>query len=189
MESIIWLLRSAEAVAYLQENGYRTLDDFKETCAKAKQQKCQTKKQLDQTNAAITRLNEQLHYTGRYFAYKKTYQQFLNAKNKGKFRSEHNIAISEYESARDWLKSHVMDGTLPSYEYADGQKGKFPGTAKVKELRDAQIEQRNKYRQEYNNAKQKERELSAIQNSVNALINAPTFNEQTKTKRPTDQSL
>ena len=59
----------------------------------------------------------------------------------------------------------------------------------VKELRDAQIEQRNKYRQEYNNAKQKERELSAIQNSVNALINAPTFNEQTKTKRPTDQSL
>ena len=120
---------------------------------------------------------------------KKTYQEFLRAKNKGRFRSEHRIAISEYESARDWLQSHADAGTLPSYEYLDTEKGKFPGTKKVKEIRDTQIEQKKKYRREYNASKQKERELHAILDSINALLNMPFHEEQKKTNHRPDQSL
>ena len=183
------LQKSAQAVAYLQENGYHSLDELNETYARAKQRTSASKKQLDAANAAVTRLNEQLHYTGRYYTHKKTYQEFLHAKNKGRFRSEHIISISEYESARTWLQSHAKDGTLPSYEYLDTPKGKFPGTAKVKEARDAQIEKKKEYRAKYNAAREEERELRDIRDRVNAFINAPALDEHTKARRQPDQSL
>ena len=133
------LQATAQAIAYLQENGYTSLEDFNEEYNTAKQETTKTKKNIDKTNASINRLNEQLHYTGRYYAHKKTYQAFLHAANKGKFRSEHRVAISEYESARKWLQDHAKGGSLPSYEFIDTPQGKFPGFDKIKAARDRQV--------------------------------------------------
>lgn len=183
------LQKDAQSVAYLQENGYKTLDDLRAACDQTKQRAAISKKKVDTINSVINRLNEQLHYTGKYYTHKKMYQKFLHTANKGRFRNEYRVAISEYESARDWLQFHAKAGTLPSYEFLDTTRGKFPGTAKVKEARDDQMEKRKECRAEYNAARQQERELRAIMDSMNALLNTPALDEQAMASRKTGQSL
>ena len=172
------LQATAQAIAYLQENGYTSLEDFNEEYNTAKQETTKTKKNIDKTNASINRLNEQLHYTGRYYAHKKTYQAFLHAANKGKFRSEHRVAISEYESARKWLQDHAKGGSLPSYEFIDTPQGKFPGFDKIKAARDRQISLKQELYVHYKESRQHERDLSAIYGRVDRLLNTPALDEQ-----------
>ena len=177
------LQHSARAVAYLQEQGYDSLLAFRQDYKSAQTNTIAARKKVKATSRTIDALNAQLHYTGRYFANKKTYQAFLKSKNKGKFKNDHRMAVTEYESARDWLQSHAKDGTLPSYEFLDTPKGKFPSTAKVRELRDGQVEQRNQFRSDYNAARQKERELQTINHDLEALLNT------TPVKKRDEQTL
>lgn len=177
------LQATAQAVAYLQENGYTSLEDFNEEYNNAKHETMKIKKNIDKTNTSINRLNEQLHYTGRYYAHKKTYQAFLHAANKGKFRSEHRIAISEYESARKWLQDHAKGGTLPSYEFIDTPQGKFPGLDKLKAARDRQVSIKQELYARYKESRQHERNLSAIYGRVDRLLNTPALDAQRRSHK------
>ncbi len=70
-------------------------------------------------------LNDQIRYTGQYYATKEVYSQFSNAKYKGKYRKEHAKEIQKYEEARDWLRSFYQDGKMTSLKTLTLQKEKL----------------------------------------------------------------
>ena len=70
-------------------------------------------------------LNDQIRYTGQYYANKEVYSQFSNAKYKGKHRKEHAKEIQKYEEARDWLRSFYQDGKMTSLKTLTLQKEKL----------------------------------------------------------------
>ncbi len=72
--------------------------------------------QFAQYRSDLRILNDQIRYTGQYYANKEVYSQFSNAKYIGKYRKEHAKEIQKYEEARNWLRSFYQDGkmtTLP----------------------------------------------------------------------------
>ena len=80
------LQQIAKTVAYIQEHGYDTEDDLKNAFSKAQAQTADMRKALRSTGKKLRKVNEQIHYTGQYLANKSVYQQFLNTRNKKKFR-------------------------------------------------------------------------------------------------------
>src|SRR5699024_9438655 len=111
-------------VAYIQEHGYDTEDDLKAAFSKAQAQTADMRKALRSTEKELREINEQIHYTGQYLANKSVYRQFLNSKNKKKFRQEHQTEITLYETARKVLKERSEDGKLPSMKLLKAEKEK-----------------------------------------------------------------
>ncbi|MDE7008460.1 MAG: relaxase/mobilization nuclease domain-containing protein, partial [Lachnospiraceae bacterium] len=70
-------------------------------------------------------LNDQIRYTGQYYANKEVYSQFSKARYKGKYRKEHAKEIQKYEEARDWLRSFYQDGKMTSLKALTLQKEKL----------------------------------------------------------------
>ena len=58
-------------------------------------------------------VNEQIHYLGQYLSTKSTYNEFLKARFKGKFRKDHADEIERHEKAAQILKAQNPDGSLP----------------------------------------------------------------------------
>ena len=81
--------------------------------------------QIAQHRSDLRILNDQIRYTGQYYANKEIYSQFSNAKYKGKYRKEHAKEIQKYEEARDWLRSFYQDGKMTSLKTLTLQKEKL----------------------------------------------------------------
>lgn len=131
----------------------------------------------------VTGLNEQIHYTGQYLANKGTYQAFLKAKNKGRFRSEYESEIIIYEAARRYLKEHADNGTLPSLKYIKSAPGKFVSLDKLKAKRSELINKQKKLRTRYYSAKNAEKELYSIKRNVDNMLKEPSINKERKKHR------
>jgi len=58
-------------------------------------------------------VNEQIHYLSQYLSTKSTYNEFLKARFKGKFRKDHADEIEKHEKAAQILKTQNPDGSLP----------------------------------------------------------------------------
>lgn len=65
------------------------------------------------TETQIKSVNEQIHYLGQYLSTKSTYNEFLKARFKGKFRKDHADEIEKHEKAAQILKAQNPDGSLP----------------------------------------------------------------------------
>ena len=65
------------------------------------------------TETQIKSVNEQIHYLGQYLSTKSTYNEFLKARFKGKFRKDHADEIERHEKAAQILKAQNPDGSLP----------------------------------------------------------------------------
>ena len=105
------LQQMAKTVAYIQEHGYDTEDDLKNAFTEAQAQTADMRKALRSTEKKLRQVNEQIHYTGQYLANKSVYRQYLNSRNKKKFRQEHQTEITLYETARKVLKGYSEDGS------------------------------------------------------------------------------
>lgn len=119
------LQQMANTIIYVQEHGYDTQSDLKDTVFKVRNELTESQNQLNQYSFDLKALNRQIHYTGQYFSNKGIYSQFLKSKNKGKFRKEHLSEIQAYEDARDWLKSFYPDGKMLSIKMLKSQKTKL----------------------------------------------------------------
>ena len=64
------LKQMAQTVAYIQEHGYDSLDDFHEALNQASDQTSASRKSLKDTEQQLKDVNEQIHFTGQYLAYK-----------------------------------------------------------------------------------------------------------------------
>lgn len=116
------LQQMANTIIYIQEHGYDTQSDLKNTVFKTRSELKESQNQLTRYSSELKVLNSQIHYTGQYFSNKGIYSQFLQFKNKGKFRKEHLSEIQAYEDARDWLKSFYPAGKMHSIKTLKSQK-------------------------------------------------------------------
>lgn len=116
------LQQMANTLIYIQEHGYDTRKDLTATTSEAHKNLNDAQKRLRDLNAEMKTLNAQIHYTGQYFASKTVYAEFLKAKSKKKYRSEHASEITAYEEARDWLKDFYPDGKMLSLKSLKSRK-------------------------------------------------------------------
>ena len=65
------LKQMAQTVAYIQEHGYDSLEDFHIALDQASDQTSAARKSLRDTEQQLKDVNEQIHFTGQYLAYKK----------------------------------------------------------------------------------------------------------------------
>ncbi len=102
--SNFYLQQMANTIIYVQEHGFDTQSDLKNTLLASKQELKKMQTQFAQHRFHIKKdLNDQIRYTGQYYANKEVYSQFSNAKYKGNYRKEHAKEIQKYEEARNWL--------------------------------------------------------------------------------------
>ena len=119
------LQQMANTIIYVQEHGFDTQSDLKNTLLASKQELKEMQTQVAQHRSNLRILNDQIRYTGQYYANKEVYSQFSKAKYKGKYRKEHAKEIQKYEEARDWLRSFYQDGKMTSLKTLTLQKEKL----------------------------------------------------------------
>ncbi len=151
------LQQMAKTIAYIQEHGYDTEDDLKNAFDEAQAQTADMRKTLRSTEKRIREVNEQIHYTGQYLTNKSVYRQFLNSRNKKKFRQEHQTEITLYETARKILKEHSKDGKLPSMKLLKAEK------EKLTTLKNSQYEA-------YRHLREHEKELHTVQTNIDTFL-------------------
>ena len=91
--------------------------NLKDTLVASKQELKEMQTQFAQYRSDLRILNNQIRYTGQYYANKEVYSQFSKAKYKGKYRKEHAKEIQKYEEARNWLRSFYQDGNMTRGSY------------------------------------------------------------------------
>ena len=88
-----------------------------------------SRRELDGAKEELRDINEQVHFTGQYLSTKKAYAGYKKAKDKEKYRSDHQADLVKYEASRDYLRKR-----------ADGKK--LPSLAELKERKLALVNQR-----------------------------------------------
>ena len=168
------LQQMAKTVAYIQEHGDQSEDDLTDAFQKAQTQASQIRKALRKTEQGLKNINEQIHYTGQYLANKSIYKQYLDSKNKKKFRQEHQSEITLYETARKVLKEHADGGKLPSMKALKAEKKNLPV-------------QKNSQYEAYQNLRSHEKELKTVWANVAAIL-GKDLSRQTEQNRENTRS-
>ena len=163
------LQQMAKTVAYLQEHGYDTEEDLEKALEEAKSQTTDMRKALRSTEGKLKQVNEQIHYTGQYLANKSVYRQFVNSRNKKKFRQEHQAELTLYETARKFLKEQSEDGKLPSMKLLKEEKEKLAALKKSQQ-------------EAYHNLRDYEKELNTVRKNIETFLGCNRSRQETQEK-------
>lgn len=151
------LKQMAQTVAYIQEHGYDTRADFNAALADAESQTSLARKKMKDTEQQLKNVNEQIHFTGQYLAYKDLYAQYRKSRNRNKFYEEHKAELSLYETALRVLKEKSNGQKLPSMKSLYQEKGRLT------ELREVQ-------RSDFYNHRDQERELRTVEANIDMIL-------------------
>lgn len=159
------LKQMAQTVAYIQEHGYGSLEDFHTALDQASDQTSATRKSLKDTEQQLKDVNEQIHFTGQYLAYKNVYADYRKSRNKDKFYEEHRAELSLYDTALRTLKEKSVGNKLPSMKALYAEKDRLI------ELRDMQQE-------DFSNRRDYERELRTVSANIDMILGKSHEQEQ-----------
>ena len=151
------LKQMAQTVAYIQEHGYNSLEDFHTALDQASNQTSAARKSLKDTEQQLKDVNEQIHFTGQYLAYKNVYADYRKSRNKDKFYEEHRAELSLYDTALRTLKEKSNGNKLPSMKALYAEKDRLT------ELRDTQ-------REDFSNRRDYERELRTVSANIDMIL-------------------
>lgn len=151
------LKQMAQTVAYIQEHGYNSLEDFHTALDEASDQTSAARKSLKDTEQQLKDVNEQIHFTGQYLAYKDLYAQYRKSHNRNKFYEEHKAELSLYETALRVLKEKSNGQKLPS------MKSLYQEKDRLTELREVQ-------RADFYNHRDQERELRTVDANIDMIL-------------------
>ena len=151
------LKQMAQTVAYIQEHGYDSLEDFHTALDQASDQTSTARKSLKDTEQQLKDVNEQIHFTGQYLAYKNIYADYRKSRNKDKFYEEHRAEISLYDTALRTLKEKSAGNKLPSIKALYAEKDRL-------------IELRDMQREDFSNHRDYERELRTVSANINMIL-------------------
>lgn len=166
------LQQMAKTVAYIQEHGYDTEEDLETAFEEAKKQTADMRKSLRSTEGKLKQVNEQIHYTGQYLANKSVYRQFVNSRNKKKFRHEHQAELALYEAARKFLKAQSGDGKLPSMKLLKEEKEKLAAL-------------KNSQQEAYHNLRDYKKELNTVRINVETFLGRDHSRQAVQAKEAT----
>ena len=181
------LKEMANTIMYMEKHGIESREDLNSAYQDARDKLYNARSALKDTEDGISALNEQIHNTGVYLSKKGVYKAYLHARNKSKFRSEHEADILLFEGARRYLRENAEDGTLPSLDYIDSEPGAFVPLNKLKSVRAKLIEQQKKKRSHYYSAKNEEKRLYAIKRNVDNMLREPSLENQRKRSRGSER--
>ena len=159
------LKQMAQTVAYIQEHGYNSLEDFHTALDQASDQTSAARKSLKDTKQQLKDVNEQIHFTGQYLAYKNVYADYRKSRNKDKFYEEHRAELSLYDTALRTLKEKSNGNKLPSMKALYAEKDRLI------ELRDTQ-------REDFSNRLDYERELRTVSANIDMILGKSHEQEQ-----------
>ena len=159
------LKQMAQTVAYIQEHGYDSLNDFHIALDQASDQTSAARKSLKDTEQQLKDVNEQIHFTGQYLAYKNVYADYRKSRNKDKFYEEHRAELSLYDTALRTLKKKSAVNKLPSMKALYAEKDRLI------ELRDTQ-------REDFSNHRDYERELRTVSANIDMILGKSHEQEQ-----------
>ena len=159
------LKQMAQTVAYIQEHGYDSLEDFHTVLDQASDQASASRKSLKNTEQQLKDVNEQIHFTGQYLAYKSVYADYRKSRNKDKFYEEHRAELSLYDTALRTLKEKSGGNKLPSMKALYAEKDRLT------ELRDTQ-------REDFSNRRDYERELRTVSTNIDMILGKSHEQEQ-----------
>jgi len=151
------LKQMAQTVAYIQEHGYNSLEDFHTALDQASDQTSAARKSLKDTEQQLKDVNEQIHFTGQYLAYKNIYADYRKSRNKNKFYEEHRAELSLYDTALRTLKEKSGGNKLPSMKALYAEKDRLI------ELQDLQ-------REDFSNRRDYERELRTVSANIDIIL-------------------
>ena len=159
------LKQMAQTVAYIQEHGYDSLEDFHIALDQASDQASAARKSLKDTEQQLKDVNEQIHFTGQYLAYKNVYADYRKSRNKDNFYEEHRAELSLYDTALRTLKEKSAGNKLPSMKALYAEKDRLI------ELRDSQ-------RKDFSNRRDYERELRTVSTNIDMILGKSHEQEQ-----------
>ena len=159
------LKQMAQTLAYIQEHGYNSLEDFHTALDQASDQASAARKSLKDTDQQLKDVNEQIHFTGQYLAYKNVYADYRKSRNKDKFYEEHRAELSLYDTALRTLKEKSAGNKLPSMKALYAEKDRLI------ELRDTQ-------REDFSNRRDYERELRTVSANIDMILGKSHEQEQ-----------
>lgn len=159
------LKQMAQTVAYIQEHGYNSLEDFHTALDQASDQTSAARKSLKDTEQQLKDVNEQIHFTGQYLAYKNVYSDYRKSHNKDKFYEEHRAELSLYDTALRTLKEKSGGNKLPSMKALYAEKDRLI------ELQDLQ-------REDFSNRRDYERELRTVSANIDMILRKNHEQEQ-----------
>ena len=151
------LKQMAQTVAYIQEHGYDSLDDFHEALNQASDQTSASRKSLKDTEQQLKDVNEQIHFTGQYLAYKNVYADYRRSHNKDKFYEEHRTELSLYNTALRTLKEKSSGHKLPSMKSLYAEKDRL-------------VELRDRQREDFSNHRDCEWELRTVSMNIDMIL-------------------
>ena len=151
------LKQMAQTVAYIQEHGYDTRADFNAALTNAESQTSLARKKMKDTEQLLKNVNEQIHFTGQYLAYKDLYAQYRKSRNRNKFYEEHKAELSLYETALRVLKEKSNGQKLPS------MKSFYQEKDRLTELREVQ-------RSDFYSHRDQERELRTVDANIDMIL-------------------
>ena len=159
------LKQMAQTVAYIQEHGYNSLEDFHTALDQASDQASAARKSLKDTEQQLKDVNEQIHFTGQYLAYKNVYADYRKSRTKDKFYEEHRAELSLYDTALRTLKEKSNGNKLPSMKALYAEKDRL-------------IELRNTQREDFSNRRDYERELRTVSANIDMILGKNREQEQ-----------
>ena len=159
------LKQMAQTVAYIQEHSYDSLEDFHTALDQASDQTSASRKSLKDTEQKLKDVNEQIHFTGQYLAYKNIYADYRKSRNKDKFYEEHRAELSLYDTALRTLKEKSAGNKLPSMKALYAEKDRL-------------IELRDMQREDFSNHRDYERELRTVSANIDMILGKSHEQEQ-----------
>ena len=159
------LKQMAQTVAYIQEHGYDSLEDFHTALDQASDQTSAARKSLKDTEQQLKDVNEQIHFTGQYLAYKNVYADYRKSRNKDKFYEEHRAELSLYDTALRTLKEKSNGNKLPSMKALYAEKDRLT------KLLDTQ-------REDFSNRRDYEQELHTVSANIDMILGKSHKQEQ-----------
>ena len=102
-------------------------------------------------------MNEQIHFTGQYLAYKNVYVDYRKSLNKDKFYEEHRAELSLYDTALRTLKEKSGGNKLPSMKALYAEKDRL-------------VELRDRQRENFSNHRDYERELRTVSANIDMIL-------------------
>ena len=159
------LKQMAQTVAYIQEHSYDSLEDFHTALDQASDQTSASRKSLKDTEQKLKDVNEQIHFTGQYLAYKNIYADYRKIRNKDKFYEEHRAELSLYDTALRTLKEKSAGNKLPSMKTLYTEKDRL-------------IEVRDTQREDFSSRRDYERELRTVSANIDMILGKSHEQEQ-----------
>lgn len=118
------LKEMAKTVCYVQEHGYDNRNELSAAVEDIAAKLSNARKTLRSTEDHLNELSEQIHYVGMYYTNKAVKADFLKARNKAKYRNEHQSELEAYENGVKYIKEH-FDATVPSIKALKAEKAQY----------------------------------------------------------------